>query len=89
MSLNRHNPFVASLSSLVEPAPAAPPAPEDHNKADAASAADAGHPTMLERFESWAAFGQTLGAEPDKPAAELPDQAAIDAARRKLSPYFY
>lgn len=88
MSLNRHNPFVASLSSLVEPAPAAPAGPEAH-KADAASAADAGHPTMLERFESWAAFGQTLGAEPDKPAAELPDQAAIDVARRKLSPYFY
>jgi hypothetical protein len=85
MSLNRHNPFVASLSSLVEPAPAAPAGPEAH-KADAAEAA---HPTMLERFESWAAFGQTLGAEPDKPAAELPDQTAIDVARRKLSPYFY
>jgi hypothetical protein len=88
MSLNRHNPFVASLSSLVEPAPAAPASPEAH-KADTAIAAETGHPTMLERFESWAAFGQTLGAEPDKPAAELPDESAIELARRKLSPYFY
>lgn len=88
MSLNRRNPFVASLSSLIEPAPAAPVGTEAH-KADAPSVAEAGHPTMLERFESWAAFGQTLGAEPDKPAAELPDQAAIDVARRKLTPYYY
>jgi len=84
MSLNRHNPFVASLSTLVEPASGAPA-----STVPATAFREAEHPTFLERFESLAAFGQTLGSEPDAPAAELPDQATIEARMRKLYPYYY
>jgi hypothetical protein len=84
MSLNRHNPFVASLSTLIEPAPAAPATP-----AEATAAAHKEHPTFLERFESWSAFGQSLGAAPDAPAADQPDEATLQARTRRLFPYYY
>ena len=84
MSLNRHNPFVASLSTLVEPAPGAAV-----STVPATVTREAEHPTLLERIESLAAFGQTLGSEPDAPDAELPDQAAIESRVRKLYPYYY
>jgi hypothetical protein len=84
MSLNRHNPFVASLSTLIEPAPAAPA-----TAVEAAAAAHAKPATFLERFESWAAFGQSLGSAPDAPAADLPDEATIQARTRQRFPYYY
>ncbi len=84
MSLNRHNPFVASLSSLVEPASGAPV-----STVPATAIREAEHLTFLERFESLAAFGQTLGAEPDAPAAELPEEATIEARTYQLFPYYY
>jgi hypothetical protein len=84
MSLNRHNPFVASLATLVEPAPGTPvPA------VPTAHVGDAQHRTLLERFESLAAFGQTLGAEPDASAGTLPEEAAIEAQTYRLYPYYY
>jgi hypothetical protein len=88
MNLNRHNPFVAALSTLVEPAPAMPVgAPV---AAPAAPAADpAAHPTLIERIESLAALGQTHGGAPEAPAGELPDAAAIDAQTYRLYPYYY
>lgn len=84
MSLNRHNPFVAALTTLVEPASGAP-VPAD----PATAIRDAEHPTLLERFESLAAFGQTFGAEPDAPAGELPTEATIKARMYQLFPYYY
>jgi hypothetical protein len=84
MSLNRHNPFVAALTTLVEPASGAPvPA------VPATAIRDAEHPTFLERFESLAAWGQTLGAEPDAPAGKLPTEATIEARTYQLFPYYY
>jgi hypothetical protein len=85
MNLNRHNPFVAALSSLVEPAPATPvnapiPAPE---------AGAAAHPTLIERIEALAALGQTHGGAPEHASGELPDEAAIDAQTYRLYPYYY
>ena len=85
MSLNRHNPFVAALSSLVEPAPAMPvgapiPAPE---------AAVAAQPTLIARIEALAAMGQTHGGAPEEASGELPDEAAIDAQTFRLYPYYY
>jgi len=86
MSLNRHNPFVAALSSLVEPAPAMPvgapiPAPE--------AAGAAAHPTLIARIEALAALGQTHGGAPEHASGELPDEAAIDAQTFRLYPYYY
>jgi hypothetical protein len=81
MSLNRHNPFVASLSTLIEPAPA--------TAVETTAAAHAEPATFLERFESWAAFGQSLGSAPDAPAADLPDEATIQARTRQRFPYYY
>ena len=84
MSLNRHNPFVAALTTLVEPASGAPvPA------GLGTTIREAEHPTLLERFESLAALGQTLGAEPDAPAGELPTEATIEARTYQLFPYYY
>jgi hypothetical protein len=86
MSLNRHNPFVAALSSLVEPAPAAPSQPAivpSQGTGDALGAA------FLERIESWAALGQTHGGAPDAPSAELPNEATIEARTFQLFPYYY
>lgn len=88
MSLNRHNPFVASLSTLVEPTPAAPATP-----AQAMGARKTDQLTFRERLESWAALGPAFGTAPDTPAIELPEEATIEAtieARvRKLYPYYY
>ena len=88
MSLNRHNPFVASLSTLVEPTPAAPATVTQGNVAPKTD-----HLTFRERLESWAALGPAIGTAPDTPAVELPEEATIEAtieARvRKLYPYYY
>jgi hypothetical protein len=81
MSLNRHNPFVASLSTLIEPAPA--------TAVETTAAARAEPASFLERFESWAAFAQSLGSAPDAPAADLPDEATIQARTRQRFPYYY
>ena len=84
MSLNPHNPFVAALTTLVEPAPGAPvPA------GLGTTIREAEHPTLLERFESLAAFGQTFGAAPDTSTGELPDEATIKARTYQLYPYYY
>jgi len=84
MSLNPHNPFVAALTTLVEPASGAPlPA------VPATAIREAEHPTFLERFESLAALGQTRGAEPDSSAGELPTEATIEARTYQLFPYYY
>ena len=81
MSLNRHNPFVAALTTRVEPMPAA--------AAQATAAVQADPPTFLERFESWAAFGQALGSAPEVPAGDLPNEATIQARTHQLFPYYY
>ena len=82
MSLNRHNPFVASLASLVEPAPAAPaPTP--------AAAESAAPVTFLERIEDWAAHGQTHAGAPEAPSDPITDEAAIEVRTFKLFPYYY
>jgi len=88
MSLNRHNPFVASLSTLVEPAPADTTASPE--VATSAGPAEANHPTFIERIENWAAFGQTFGASaPEAPPATALDEAEIVARAHKLFPYYY
>ena len=88
MSLNRHNPFVASLSTLVEPAPAAPV-----TITPSKGARKTEHPTFRERVESWAALGPAFGTAVDTPATELPEEATIEAAIearvRRLYPYYY
>lgn len=88
MSLNRHNPFVASLSTLVEPAPAAPA-----TATQSMGAIKTDHLTFRERLESWAALGPAFGTAPATPAVELPEEAtiesAIEARVRKLYPYYY
>jgi len=100
MSLNRHNPFVAALSTLVEPAPAAPHATMEATAGVAMSRApeQAQHPNFVERLKEWAAFGQAPGAAtPNAPAATAPDaqqpwtpeQAENIARARKLFPFYY
>lgn len=88
MSLNRHNPFVAALSTLVEPTPAAPA-----TATQSTGAPKTDQLTFRERLESWAALGPAFGTAPDTPAIELPEEATIEAtieARvRKLYPYYY
>ena len=84
MSLNPHNPFVAALTTLVEPAPGTP-----MPVVPATAIQEAERPTFLERFESLAAFGQTLGAAPDTSAGELPNEATIKARTYQLYPYYY
>jgi hypothetical protein len=88
MSLNRNNPFVASLSTLVEPF-----TPESatsvQTPAGAAGGAEPHHATLLERFESWAALGQTLGRAPDASSESPLDEAAVQLRRRQLAPYYY
>jgi hypothetical protein len=81
MSLNRHNPFVAALSTLVEPAPS--PAVE------VAVVRPPEHPTFLERIESWAAYGQSFGSASDVPAGEMPDETTIEVRTHQLFPYYY
>ena len=88
MSLNRHNPFVASLSTLVEPAPAAPA-----TTIPSLGARKTDHRTFRERVESWAALGPAFGTAPPTSGVELPVEATIEAAIesrvRKLYPYYY
>ena len=87
MSLNRHNPFVAALASLVEPAPAMPAGPQCP-ATDAAVICKAARPSFLERLESWVASCQTADAAMEAPACELPDQATIEARARRLIQYY-
>jgi hypothetical protein len=88
MSLNRHNPFVASLSTLVEPAPAAPVIINPPM-----GARKTAHPTFRERVESWAALGPAFGIAPATPVVEPSEaatiEAAIEARVRRLYPYYY
>ena len=85
MSLNRHNPFVAALSTLVEPTPATVTPALGARKTDQL--------TFRERLESWAAMGPAFGTAPDTPTVELPEdapiEATIEARVRKLYPYYY
>jgi len=86
MNLNRHNPFVVALATLVEPAVASPVAPQ--SGANGTAAATRHRATLLERFESLAGLGKALGGSSDAAPCELPDEATILARRRQRFPYF-
>jgi hypothetical protein len=84
MSLNRHNPFVAALSTLVEPTPAAPAAPA--TAAQSMGPRKTEHLTFRAHLESWAALGPEFGTATDTPAAELPEEATTETRVRNLYP---